>query len=293
MRRLSFLFLAAAAIAWSIAAHAQGATDLANEALPPVLDCRAAADMAEQAEGLPHGLLFAIGKIESGRPNPATGQIEPWPYTTNQGGVGHYFGSAAAAIAWTSAMQARGASSIDVGCFQVNMMYHPEAFSTLEDAFDPLANARYAARFLAGLYRRAGGWPLAVAQYHSADPSLGGPYGNKVYSAWNGTWPSGGFTGGGGRGAVSARVNLAQPAVVRFAVPDFGIRVILPSWATATATAPMPSMAVATPAVGRAERVALRVASAPAVMSPIGTDPHGGRIASLGGGGRLPQVFRP
>ena len=33
---------------------------------------------------------------------------------------------------------------IDVGCFQVDLFYHPYAFTSLEEAFDPDANARAA-----------------------------------------------------------------------------------------------------------------------------------------------------
>ena len=49
------------------------------------------------------------------------------------------------------AVQAQGVRSIDIGCMQVNLMHHPNAFATLDAAFDPLANALYAARFLTEL----------------------------------------------------------------------------------------------------------------------------------------------
>ena len=41
--------------------------------------------------------------------------------------------------------RAQGARSIDVGCMQVNLLHHADAFASLEQAFDPVANARYAA----------------------------------------------------------------------------------------------------------------------------------------------------
>ena len=41
------------------------------------------------------------------------------------------------AVAAVQALQARGVRSIDVGCLQVNLMYHPIAFASLDDAFDP------------------------------------------------------------------------------------------------------------------------------------------------------------
>ena len=46
------------------------------------------------------------------------------------------------------ALQLRGVRAIDVGCFQVDLFYHPCAFANLDDAFDPDANAFVAARIL-------------------------------------------------------------------------------------------------------------------------------------------------
>jgi hypothetical protein len=65
---------------------------------------------------------------------------------------------------------------------QVNLMYHPEAFASLEQAFDPVANATYAAGFLQRLFAQTGSWPAATAAYHSAVPELGQPYQRKVQS---------------------------------------------------------------------------------------------------------------
>ena len=45
-------------------------------------------------------------------------------------------------------LQRRGVRNIDVGCMQVNLRYHPKAFKSLGQAFDPRANAAYAAGFL-------------------------------------------------------------------------------------------------------------------------------------------------
>ena len=81
-------------------------------------------------------------------------------------------------------MQARGIQSIDVGCMQVNLMHHPDAFPSLDMAFDPQANAAYAARFLKELYAQTGDWTKATALYHSATPELGAEYQRKVLAVW-------------------------------------------------------------------------------------------------------------
>ena len=78
-------------------------------------------------------------------------------------------------------LQARGVRSIDVGCMQVNLMHHPDAFASLDEAFDPVANARYAARFLSALFRQTGDWSLATANYHSANADRGEDYQRRVF----------------------------------------------------------------------------------------------------------------
>lgn len=145
----------------------------------PGLQCRQAIRAAEAAGGLPTQLMAAIGRIESGRPD-SHGVVHPWPWSINAEGVDHVYDSKAAAIAGVRALQAQGVRSIDVGCMQVNLMFHPDAFPSLEAAFDPLANATYAARFLNTLYAQTGTWTRATAWYHSATPELGDDYQRKV-----------------------------------------------------------------------------------------------------------------
>ena len=103
---------------------------------------------AERDWHLPAGLLAAIGMVESGRH--ATAGVFPiiWPWTLNAEGRGFYQPSKAAAVGMVRALQLRGVRVIDVGCFQVDLFYHPTAFASLEEAFDPDANARAAVRIL-------------------------------------------------------------------------------------------------------------------------------------------------
>jgi hypothetical protein len=146
--------------------------------------CAAAAADAERDAQLPAGLLLAIGRVESRRRDPATGRIAPWPWTIDAAGAGQSFADAAAALARTRELLGKGVASIDVGCFQVNLAAHPQAFASLEQAFDPAANASYAARFLTTLHARIGSWDGAIAAYHSATAELGAPYRDLVLAAW-------------------------------------------------------------------------------------------------------------
>ena len=146
--------------------------------------CRAAISEAERSANLPRGLLQAIGRVESGRRDPETGQFAPWPWTINAEGEGKYFPTREAAIAHVRQLQARGVRIIDVGCMQINLHHHPNAFASLEQAFDPLTNARYAARFLSELNGGRADWRQAAGHYHSQTPERAGPYREKVLAAW-------------------------------------------------------------------------------------------------------------
>lgn len=146
--------------------------------------CERAGAVAEKEHGVPDGLLLAIGRVESGRWDPFLGRVTPWPWAVNVGGAGNLSVSRDGAVGAVRDAQAAGHRNIDVGCFQVNLMHHPNAFATLDDAFDPYTNARYAARLLATTKQRLGSWTAAVEAYHSANPVRGVPYGRAVMGKW-------------------------------------------------------------------------------------------------------------
>ena len=147
--------------------------------------CRPALVAAEVRHGIPSGLLQAIGVVESGRRDEATGARQPWPWTINAEGEPHLFDTKVQAVEWVRQAQARGMRSIDIGCAQVNLMHHPTAFASLEEAFDPAVNADYAARFLKELRNTTAGgdWMTAAGYYHSQTPERAEPYRQQVQAA--------------------------------------------------------------------------------------------------------------
>jgi len=161
-----------------------GAGAAEGQPLAPSQLCRAAIGTAEREANIPPGLLQAIGRVESGRSDPVTGEFGPWPWAINAEGRGHFFPDRAAAIAAVEALRARGVRVIDVGCMQVNLAAHPHAFPDLLAAFDPLTNARYAARFLTELQARTPDWILAAGHYHSHTPHLAEAYRARIAAAW-------------------------------------------------------------------------------------------------------------
>ncbi len=159
----------------------------ATDAIPaPQHACDAAGRAAERAGALPANLLLAIGRVESGRIDAASGQLAPWPWTVNVDGAGHFFQREQDAAAFVRLAESSGAADIDVGCFQISLENHPAAFNSLDAAFDPSANANVAARFLDQLKLREGSWNLAIADYHSGQPAFGLPYQQLVLNVWRG-----------------------------------------------------------------------------------------------------------
>ena len=179
MQRFWVSALVLIAVAGPVRAEPQLATGT-----PQGLLCRAAVAAAEHTNGIPAHLLAAISRVESGRPDPQTGNLHPWPWTANAEGQGYFYDTKAQAVAAVRGMQTRGVQSIDVGCGQVNLMHHPNAFPSLDVAFDPQANAAYAGKFLKELFDQTGDWTKAVAMYHSATPDIGDDYRKKVLASW-------------------------------------------------------------------------------------------------------------
>ena len=231
----------------------------------PGAACAQAGRAAEAAFGIPSGLLLAIGRVESGRLS-ASGQVEAWPWAVDVAGQGALLPSRAAALAAIRAARAAGQTNIDVGCFQVNLGSHPDAFPSLEAALDPATNANYAAGFLARLRTQLGDWGAAAAAYHSQTPALGQPYLLAVLRDWDASGPAAAtrlaLMATGPVGALPARGWVAV-------APVNGVRVISPG--EGPRTAPGGLARIVTP-------VALAVRSAAAPAEPVvqyGTLPPG------------------
>ena len=67
---------------------------------------------------------------------------------------------------------------------QINLMHHPNAFASLDEAFEPGRRVAYGANYLQGLEKETGSWNRAVERYHTADPDRGRDYRERVYQRW-------------------------------------------------------------------------------------------------------------
>ncbi len=179
MARKIIIMLGGLLTAWTVLSAAPA------QALDDSRICGAQTIREERASGIPDRLLHAISLVESGRWNDQRRETIAWPWTIMAEGQGRFLPSKADAIAEVRKLQARGVRNIDVGCMQVNLQAHPDAFATLDEAFDPASNVAYAARFLMGLYQSTHNWATAGAYYHSQTPSEAAPYKAKLLTTWN------------------------------------------------------------------------------------------------------------
>ncbi len=146
--------------------------------------CARAINRGERELGIPRRLLHAISLVESGRWNERARTTKAWPWTVMAEGRGRYLPSKAAAVAEVRRLQANGVQNIDVGCMQINLRHHPNAFDSLDEAFDPAVNVSYGARFLRSLQLKHRSWVKAVGNYHSATPARHRVYRAKVLRTW-------------------------------------------------------------------------------------------------------------
>lgn len=127
--------------------------------------CDAAARQISLEENVPLSVLRALTRTETGRSR--NGATQPWAWTVNMEGTGVWFETQTQARAYVLKHFKRGARSFDIGCFQINYKWHSHAFSSIEEMFDPITNARYAATFIKSLYAQTNDWTTAAGQYHS------------------------------------------------------------------------------------------------------------------------------
>lgn len=186
---------------------------------PWTLCARHAAEI-EIREDLPPHLLSAISKVESGRWRAAERAVHAWPWTVTWDRKGRFFATKAEALKTARALWASGHRSIDVGCMQVNLYHHPDAFEDLSAALDPARNIAYAADLLKRLRKEARSWPKAVAHYHSRTARFNAPYRRKVFRAWHEEW---------------LQASLPDPAAAAIAADEFAALAGLNSEAPRTA----------------------------------------------------------
>lgn len=137
----------------------------------------------EKDQAIPSDLLWSIACVESGRSNNKI-PIQPWPWTINVQKKGYFFKNKQDCLKAIKCLIKKGYQSIDVGCMQINLKYHPHAFSSIEDALDIQKNITYGAKFLKSLFKKYKNWHMAIAHYHSSKAHHHRSYQKKVMDLW-------------------------------------------------------------------------------------------------------------
>ncbi|MCH4090057.1 transglycosylase SLT domain-containing protein [Acetobacter sp.] len=145
----------------------------------PDMSCDRAAALVENSLDIPQGLLVAIARVESNNQ----------PLAVNVNGLSVSFSRQDLAVDAVKTMLKSGAFGsrphVDIGCFQINLGWHSDAFPSIEAGFDPVTNGLAAGLFLRNIHARTGSWHEAVARYHAASQA-GSRYAEAVFRKYEG-----------------------------------------------------------------------------------------------------------
>lgn len=183
LRKILFLLVISLVISHPLKAQKDYKTAKTNGlAVDEVSMCMLAASRMESKYNIKEHLLQTISSVETGRWDLERQEYAAWPWTINVNGKGYHFKTKKEAIEEVKRLQAKGIKGIDVGCMQISLKYHADAFRTLDEAFDPEKNVEYSAKFLSRLYKKKGDWQKAAMAYHSKVPARGMRYKKKLLS---------------------------------------------------------------------------------------------------------------
>ncbi|MDO8863273.1 lytic transglycosylase domain-containing protein [Haliea sp. E1-2-M8] len=121
-------------------------------------------ELVSRYVGVPNDVLYAMAQAESGRA--VAGRIEPWPWTLNIEGNGHYFDDREAMFDAMMTALRGDKLSVDVGPMQLNWSWQFDRLQSPWRITDPVINIKVAAEVLRDHYERSGDWRIAVGHYH-------------------------------------------------------------------------------------------------------------------------------
>ena len=154
-----------------------------NQGFAGIYKCIESAKKYEKVYQLPENLLVSVALTESGKKLKG-GEFVAWPWTINMKGKGKFFESKELVLKYVENYIKKGKRNIDMGCMQVNYMYHPKAFNNLSLAFDPDTNVKWSANLIKNLYEKYGSYRDAVGYYHSYRTLKKNTYSAKVFNTW-------------------------------------------------------------------------------------------------------------
>lgn len=141
-------------------------------------------ELVAKQTNVPPEVIWAVARSESN-----LGKLGPWPWTINIHGKGYYFKSQKEMLTFIHKKTKRKRYiSIDIGCMQLNTIYHGHKFKNIEEMTNIYKNMLVAAKYLRELYdtnKRNPAhkglpinriWGYAVGDYHSQRNLKGAQY---------------------------------------------------------------------------------------------------------------------
>ncbi len=129
-------------------------------------------------------ILYAIAMQESGKLDPETDLLKPWPWALNVDGEGHYFDNMTDVWNALAGFLQEEPRNIGIGLVQVTWPFNANILWEPYTALDPGTNLTLGAIILRDCYDRLGDWWRAVGCYHSPTPKLAVGYRQQIYRHW-------------------------------------------------------------------------------------------------------------
>ncbi len=124
-------------------------------------------------QSLSNAKVADVTALLAGQPNATTYSITPRPFSRR-------FANAADASQYVYGMFAKGHRNMDLGLMQINWRVHGNKLGSVQAAFDPQRNVRYAVTYLLE-HKQTRDWWGSVGRYHSGTPTYARRYVGKVY----------------------------------------------------------------------------------------------------------------
>lgn len=185
LKRVVFLLVVLLIAAHPTKAQKEYQSNDSNLEADPFTVCALSVARMEEKYDIKEHLLETIASVETGLWDYNKEAFISWPWSVNVNGKGYRFASKEEAIAKVKSLQKEGYTSIDVGCMQISLKYHGDAFESIEAAFDPDTNVEYSAKFLKNLYHKKGNWQQAAMAYHSKVLEHANIYKEKLLKRFN------------------------------------------------------------------------------------------------------------
>lgn len=177
MRKICFLIISLLVSFFSTCAYASIDYELRESR-----KCSSIFAYFEKKHNLPANSLYSISLHETAKKHSRHNISVVWPWTVmnNKEGKGYHFKTQDEAIRYARSQFMAGNNNLDVGCMQINLKHHPDAFSSLHQAFSPSSNIAYGAYFLSENRKKLGSMEKAIGRYHSATEHLAAKYRRNV-----------------------------------------------------------------------------------------------------------------